>query len=455
MSHNITCSYGVRTNSTRIITFSVSSAKNVMYKGLLYKIKQKTYKIAANITFHIYIVNKNLILKGDISMKHDLTIKELKDLGFDKMIYANTLGVSGIGTGYHHKVESAPRLTTLNELYEYGKSLYDTDLKYYTLNSVVAVLLAAKKDGNEDIMNKCLDRIITASQTLSGIRYAIQKKYIRYGVDELRYVYDKYTINEVFALVAWEARKEWLKYSENNLLQWFDGTIQYQQTKFVSSFFSVRVQDCYKKWLWKEAKISKYPNLSMKSLQLYVKIRKKSGYKATLGSWTCAELHKFCEDNGIATTYAQVACMLRQFGYEVPEPENKPLHERPEWKRTHRNELLFWKQTEANKIEEEELRSELRRIQQEMQFSNEEMACLYNWVNIARYEGRAENTLPAIPETLNRRYRVKTTDTDVAICRRVRKDIVETFGKDSSRVINVFSRNLGGRCTTVAKDMEL
>lgn len=385
-------------------------------------------------------------------MEHDLTKKAVKD--FAEMIHAGRLGVAGEECVWH-KSKPTPVLTTVEEIYEYGVSLYDADLSVLQLNAVVAILLAAKRDEHTDIMDKCLDRLISSSQSLGCIRYLIQKKYIRYGVDELRYIYDKYTIEEVFTMVALEARTMWLSYSWDSLLKWFNGTIQYNQTKFVSSFFNVRTQDAYKKWLLREAKNSGYPDLRMGSLQLYVKIRKYSKYEVTLSKYTCQELFQFCQNNGIKTTYNQIACMLQAFHYEVPEPENKPLHERPEWKAAHRSELLFWKQTKADKMEEEEVRVTLNQIQQKMRFSNEEMACLYNWINIARYEGRANSILPAIPESLDRKYRVKDTDTEIAICRRVRKDIVNTFGKDYNRVINVFSRNLGGRTSINKTELAL
>ena len=141
--------------------------------------------------------------------------------------------------------------------------------------------------------------------------------------------------------------------------------------------------------------------------------------------------------------------MYQQFGHEVSDeiadPESiLPLHDRPSWKATHRNEHTFWKETEADQISEDEARVELRHIQFEMGYSDIEMACLYNWLNIARYEGRAESEVSIIPESLDQRYRASTKDSSVTISKRIRRDTVETLGCDSSRVVKTFSKNLGG-----------
>ena len=141
--------------------------------------------------------------------------------------------------------------------------------------------------------------------------------------------------------------------------------------------------------------------------------------------------------------------MFKQFGHEVPDdvadPESiLPLHERPSWKATHRNEYDFWKETEADQITEDEARAELRRIQTVMQYSDADMAILYNWLNIARYEGRAESCIPMLNEEIKRRYRTNAKDSSVTISKRIRRDIVETLGRDSSRVVKTFSKNLGG-----------
>jgi len=357
----------------------------------------------------------------------------------------------GKGNGENHsnwerKFKSLPLIVDYEEFVKFGRKIANDDMNSWDLRAVCVAMLTAQIDNREDVIEKCLDRLMTDSQTRSAITNCINRNYTRYGIDELRKIYDSISYDDVHCAIEAATRNIW-KYQmkPEPLLRWCDGTIPYQQGRFVNTFLSCRLKDAYKQYTLSIAK-EFYPTLSYGSLKLYIKIRKESKYMITLSTETTSSLDTFCLNHDIKATWGQIVAMQKSFGYETEEDKVAiARHEQAVWNATHRSEILFWKQTDANNITEDELEDTLLLIRDKMQYDDAEIACLRNWVNTARYEGRAISSFACMPVTFDKRYRIRKSDSDIVISKRVRKDIINVLGSDLNRVTKTLSKNLGGK----------
>ena len=331
-------------------------------------------------------------------------------------------------------------IKTIAQMETFAREVMDTDMNHWNLNVVCAVMLVAQKDGKKDIVKKCLDRLMSDADTQDSIKWIMNRNYVRYGTDETRCIYDVYSYEECRKHIEKETFRIWSKLmNEEKLLPWFDKT--YNQKKFVKTFLNLRLRDAFNTWAWKKAK-EIYPDLTNKSMRLYVQVRKASNYEIRLATDSMAKIQNFCLENNINVSLKSIVNMKKGFGYEAD--EKTPLEKTVAWKKEHKKEIMFWKDTKANQIEEQEVDESLKKIKNRLGYTDEEMACLRNWIYTARYEGRANSAFTCMPKTFDARYRKKDSDTDVTICRRVRRDIIREFGTEN-RVFYTFSKNLNGR----------
>ncbi len=318
----------------------------------------------------------------------------------------------------------------------------DVDYDELSICLVSAFLIIARDTDlySEFYINKALDAIMADSQVINGIEHNVACNYGRYALDDFGFIYDENTYEECLESIKKRVRALFLREMKfekvaNNLF----GDIEYSQNMFVRSFLSLRIKGEFQNWALEQIQ-KHYPEMTINRLSTYIKFRKAVSYNMTLRNNTNKEIIDKCADNGFKITWARLNSLRTVLGYpeEVQDYSDVPLRENPVWKKTHRNELEFFKHTDSDKITDIEAKKALTKIQDTLNYSDEEMSILINWLNKARYEGVYVTKIDWVPESLSERYFKEVSpkqqteaNTPDKILFRMRKDIGQTLGENT------------------------
>ena len=299
-------------------------------------------------------------------------------------------------------------------------SEFITDVKDLDVITVGALLVAAKETNNLELLEKCLDRLMCDSQTRSAMKYLLNKMYGRYGVDELMYLYQEFSYKEFYEMLTPLCRNVWMELTWNYVSTHLSDTRDVRGNYFVHHFLKLRLTGAYCKLICTLAK-DRFPTLTFSALRRYIKMRKETNYQFSFSKCSNAEAMELFKQYGVGDICSEETLNKYRimFGHEAEE-SSIPLQERPEWKTAHRNEILFWKRTQANLITEEQQVQMLSQVEEEMDYTDEEIADLRNWMMIARYEGRAADDL-TVCDTLRERYEGGTCK---SVIKKMRIDIL-------------------------------
>ena len=258
-----------------------------------------------------------------------------------------------------------------------------------------ALFLGARASGNKKLESLCRARLDANSQTESNIRFILSKMYGRYGVDELMYLYQQYSYDDIYAMIRSKVSSLWDELSWNYVsARLADDTLN-RNTFFIAHFLRIRITSLYCHQIHELAK-ERFPELTYQCLKRYVQMRKATGYVFSFSKHTNEQLRQLLITSGESALSDETLNRYRKmFGYEPEQGTSfRPLKEQPAWKKVHRNEVLFWKQTKADTITQQDQDAFLDSIRMQMYFSDEQIADLTNWLMIARYEGRADDNIP-------------------------------------------------------------
>ncbi len=321
-------------------------------------------------------------------------------------------------------------ITTIEEAKEfvYGHA-YNKDMQ---VREKALYLLDAKDNMDTQNEIQIASDILLESQSINAVKSLVNKNFGRYGVDELRFLYDEIELRECIRAMLEAELKIWREHlTWDYVLGSFNGNYKYSPQAFTNMFLAPRLKHAYSEWFANIAK-KYFPDLNSQTIGEYVKLRKQTDYVATFKTHTNTEFVELCKKNGHKVSWKTVNRLRTRFGY-TPESEvtafsNLPLWEQPAWKREHGAELRFWKDTHANEITEDAANKALSDIQQVCEYSDSDIAVIRNWLNRARYEGVPGTDGIRITDTLRRRYKDTGTsgrhrNSDAQILNRIRLEI--------------------------------
>ena len=90
--------------------------------------------------------------------------------------------------------------TTFEEAVEISRTV--SDLTELDMIQISALFVAARSTGNEILEMKCHNRLNEYSQTKSNLKYIVNRMYGKYGVDELMYLYQQYSYDEIYDMIS-------------------------------------------------------------------------------------------------------------------------------------------------------------------------------------------------------------------------------------------------------------
>lgn len=277
-----------------------------------------------------------------------------------------------------------------------------TSIDHVGIIQVGALFLGAKASGNKELEDLCRSRLNSDSQTESCVRFVVNRLYGKYGVDELMYLYQEYSYDDIYAMVRSQVDTLWNELKWDYVSNYLSDTRSWKNAFFMNHFLQLRVTGLYCKQIYSLAK-ERFPKLTFGGLRRYIQMRKATGYAFQFSRYTNTELNRMLVSAEMDPLTEETLNKYRiMFGYE-PEPDTRPLKEQPAWKAAHRNELLFWKKTKADTIVQTEQDAFIDYLRSDFDFSDDELADLVNWLMIARYEGRVNDCIPTCT-TLNMRY---------------------------------------------------
>lgn len=293
--------------------------------------------------------------------------------------------------------------TTFEEAVEISRTV--SDLTELDMIQISALFVAARSTGNEILEMKCRNRLNEYSQTKSNLKYIVNRMYGKYGVDELMYLYQQYSYDEIYDMISPMVSDLWNELTWKFVSGYLGDTRANRNNFFYGRFLKIRIKGLYCRLIGELAK-ERYPKLTFSMLRQYVKLRKLTSYRFIISRHTNNELNQILLDAEVETLSMKRLNQMRvAFGYE-PEIEEIPLREQPAWKASHRNEREFWKKTKADKINQKEQDGFILYLKRDFDFTDDELANLVNWLMIARYEGRVGDDIP-VCESLKNRYKGK------------------------------------------------
>lgn len=332
------------------------------------------------------------------------------------------------------------KFASLQEAVVFSNTMEIEKVSQLHVISAAALLLASKETGNVQLMNACLDRLMSDSQTASAIKYMLNRMYGRYGVDELMYLYQEYSYDDFYRMMEercrtiWETELKWDVVAKQLELK--------QLAAFVHHFLSLRLTGAFTRIIHELAQ-DRFPGLTYAALRNYVMVRKGTKYQFSFSTCDNAEGLRLCEEFHITgMSENKFNTYRKQFGY-APEPPAVILQETPEWKKEHRNEILFCKRTGANTIEEDAQNQVLDYVQKTMGYADETVADLRNWLMIARYEGRSAEDIPVSNATKDR---YEGGNQNTPFIKKMRIDILQccNFTALGDVFVNTLLANIGG-----------
>ena len=320
-------------------------------------------------------------------------------------------------------------------------SMITTDIEDVNIIHVGALFLGAKESGNKALEEKCRDRLQNDSQTKSAVKYVVNRLYGKYGVDELMYLYQQYSYDDIYNMIFPQVYDLWDELTWKYVSAYLNSDRKKieEHSYFINHFLQLRVNGLYCQQICLLAK-EKYPKLNYSGLRHYVKARKATGYVFSYSKYTNKQLAKMLEVAGIKPYTEESFNRYRvMFGYEAEEIiETRPLKEQPKWRATHRNELNFWKTTGADTINQKDQDDFIDYLRIEFDYAPEELADLTNWLMIARYEGRAADDIP-VCNALKTRYEGEKIQRAI---KQMRLEILMNI--DVKKISPVFVKTLSG-----------
>ena len=316
------------------------------------------------------------------------------------------------------------------EVLEYLKQHpYD---KNQPINVRIAHLCAARDAGDKTLMNEIVNDIMFGPCVMSQVAGIVKNKYGKYGVNELRYIYDTTTFEAAKRYVFTKLRDEWLdhcnwKFAERYLYSQIES---FRVKKVITSFCTRRIHGLYTDWLF-DMIAPDFPSLKRYHLVEYVRFRKTTGYGFTLENSSDEALIRICQQHDLPMTKSHIETMRRAFGYSADEApsEFRRLCEQPLFKKNHPDEAAWLKKTEADLITEDEAKVVLRKIQYFLDYTDADIAVLRNWLYRCRYEGNPSDEGIKVTATLCDRY--KSNDS-AKVLSSMRADVRDTLTTDYS-----------------------
>ncbi len=299
-------------------------------------------------------------------------------------------------------------------------TLYERDLQ---LRYKLLYLLVARDNGDEKMVDFVIGDLTLESQSINQVSSIVVRNFGAYGVDELRFIYDTVTYHDCVVAMLKAERQIWREISWDYVLGSFDGSYTYTCAILTNRYLSPRLKNAYQTWFYELAK-PYYRNLKLNDMTRYIKIRKATNYKVMLQTHTNQDIVDACEKGGLKLNWYQVDKVRKAFGYEAEPQDSLPLRQQRDWKRNHPNELYYLIHTNADLIEESEVRSTLSQIKSELKYSDADITVLRNWLNRARYEGNGSDFGIKVTDSLRKRYMgLGKGDTDDCIFKRMRVEI--------------------------------
>lgn len=240
---------------------------------------------------------------------------------------------------------------------------------------------------NEELRMELLDTVMNYGIVRNRIEnYMPYKMYGNYGKTELECIYcdELLSLDKYIAETKQELRNAFLLLDFNK----FDDNEDPMASPnlFLSKFLSFTLKDINKKIVYRYAK-QVFPDLTIGQMQMYVRIRKRTNYKAELSmsNQEIFDLLNILAPDMKKPTWGFLNKIKESFGYKSE--INVARIEYNNFVKNHRNQINFWKKYGACFIEESSYQMYCSILKVEYDLSNEEYSDLLEWCLKCKNDG--------------------------------------------------------------------
>ena len=129
--------------------------------------------------------------------------------------------------------------TTFEEAVEISRTV--SDLTELDMIQISALFVAARNTGNEILEMKCRNRLNEYSQTKSNLKYIVNRMYGKYGVDELMYLYQQYSYDEIYDMISPMVSDLWNELTWKFVSGYLGDTRANRNNFFYGRFLKIRI----------------------------------------------------------------------------------------------------------------------------------------------------------------------------------------------------------------------
>ena len=317
--------------------------------------------------------------------------------------------------------------------------------KEMNIPCMLLYLLAAKDKCDQETVEAIANDLICKKETVEFLSNFIMYQWDRYGLSDLKFVYDIADTHECVEAMLIAEKEEWKKITWDYYFESVHANFGLWESKnTVEWYLTTRMMGAYKNWFLSVAQ-RRLPELTRRRIDDYAHIRRITNKTVDLRANTNDEIIEAVNKAGDnSLTWRRIDNIRVAFGYQSEE-RTLPMFYQKDWKKSHSS--CAERAKKYMDVTTEMIDETLSAIQTSLDFSNPETEVLRNWINRFCNSGYNKNDGIELTDSLKIRYdyrrcfpgktyhSLEEVNKDSAVLGRVRAEI-RTIVKDGRISVN-------------------